>query len=311
MRIAHISDIHFCSNFKRTNIGKTNRILKYALDRGFDHLVITGDVSDNSDLKDFVTLRRMLIKYDLLKSEKTSIVIGNHDIYGGAQRPIDVVDFPRRATATNYLKKLQDFKGYFKELFSDCYIPNNERVFPYAKIVKDTVFIGINSIDVYGRIKNAFAANGRVHDDDYISLDKIFSRKEYKDKQKCVLIHHHFYKDGMEATASVSMLLNKLENYTLKLRGKKRLFSLFRNYDIKLVLHGHSHEIRLYERKGIQFINAGSTIDNFSDDASVIFVDFENGEVNSKVETITNKIVKMPEGDPEIFNHRPILAQNS
>ena len=53
MKIAHISDLNLCRIFKRQNIRKTKNIIKYAVQNGFDHLVITGDISDNSEEIDF------------------------------------------------------------------------------------------------------------------------------------------------------------------------------------------------------------------------------------------------------------------
>jgi 3',5'-cyclic AMP phosphodiesterase CpdA len=42
-RIAHISDLHISAEHRRTNIRRTKTILRYCVNQGFDHLVITGD----------------------------------------------------------------------------------------------------------------------------------------------------------------------------------------------------------------------------------------------------------------------------
>ncbi len=75
MKILHLSDLHFCTSFKRENIAKTKKILRRAIQESFDHLVITGDISDNSNADDYEILKAMLKNFGLYSSEKTSIVI--------------------------------------------------------------------------------------------------------------------------------------------------------------------------------------------------------------------------------------------
>ena len=45
----------------------------------------------------------------------------------------------------------------------------------------------------------------------------------------------------------------------MKLNGKKRLFNLFNEHQIDIVLHGHFHESNEYQRKNIRFINSGGS----------------------------------------------------
>lgn len=287
MKIAHLSDLHLCGAFKRQNISKTRKILKYAVEKGFDHLIITGDISDNSDRKDYLILRRMLENFNLLDSEKTSIVIGNHDIFGGVQKAIDVVNYPAKCLQTDYQLKVKEFGEYFKELFEGVYRPASDSVFPYAKKLGDLVLIGVNSIDNYSRLKNPFASNGRVLKDQYDGMIKILKNKEFDGLQKCILIHHHFYKNNIEATASNSILWNKIESIALKLRGKKKLLKAFTENDVIAVFHGHSHELKEYYRKKIRFFNAGATVDNADNTkASIFFTEINNGHIESELKTI-------------------------
>ena len=254
MKIAHISDLHISSNFKRYNIRKTKRILKYCNEQNFDHLVITGDISDNCDEKDFLILRNILSNFNLLDSRKVTITIGNHDIYGGVQTAIDI--------STNYDEKVKNFVYHFKELFEGSIFPNPKKVFPFVKIIDDAAIFVINSIDTYSRLKNPFASNGKVHSEDFDSIKTLLELELIKDKRKIIAVHHHFYKNNVETKSSQSNLWNRIEGYALKLRGKKKLLNLFNNNNVEMVLHGHSHELKEYFRKGIRFINAGATIDN-------------------------------------------------
>ena len=295
MKIVHISDLHMSRIFKRQNIRKTKKIIKYAVEQGFDHLVITGDISDNSEEKDFAILRNILNNFNLLDSNKVSITIGNHDIFGGVQTALDVVNFPSKCLRINYDEKVKVFVSYFAELFDGVILPIPNKSFPYAKIVGDFTIIGINSIDYYSRIKNPFASNGKLAKEDLEALRILFDDEKIKGKRKIVVIHHHFYKNNVEVTSSQSHIWNKIEGYTLKLRGKKKLLKIFKENNVELVLHGHSHEIKEYFRKGIRFLNAGATIDNHSNNsASFFFIDLLKDRLAIRLRSLPEPIVLEP-----------------
>ena len=292
MKIAHISDLHLSRIFKRHNIRKTKRLIKYCIELGFDHLVITGDISDNCDEKDFLILRNILRNFNLLDSKKVSITIGNHDIFGGVQTAIDIVNFPSRCLKTNYEEKVKTFVNHFKELFEGAIFPNPNKEFPYAKIIDDVSIIGINSIDTYSRIKNPFASNGKVYSEDFQTVKALLEFETIKDKRKIIAIHHHFYKNLIEATSSQSHIWNRIEGYTLKLRGKKKLIKLFKENNIDVVLHGHSHEVKEYFRKGIRFINAGATIDNNSPaQAHVFFINLLKDRISVQLKSLPESVI--------------------
>lgn len=266
MRIIHISDLHLSPVFKRDNIKKLKRVLARICREGFDHLVITGDIADNADEKEFLILRKILKKFDLLSSERTSIVIGNHDIFGGVQTALDVVEFPQKCRKTDFDEKVGLFKEYFSELFENAIFATEKRFFPFVKIINDHAFFGINSIDRYSRVKNPFASNGLISDEHLNLFREIAGLEKVKNLKKILLVHHHFYKKNVESTASENQVWNKIETFTMKLRKKKKIIRHIKESGIELVLHGHSHELRDYIRKGIRFINAGASIDNGSSD---------------------------------------------
>jgi len=272
MRIAHISDLHLCGKYKKNNIERTELLIRHALDNGVQHFVITGDISDNADENDFLVFKEILRKYDLLSSEKTTIVIGNHDIFGGPQTAQDVYNFPSKCMLVNYNDKVSIFINCFKELFVNAIFPNEEMYFPFLKVFKDTLLIGFNSIDHYSRFKNPFASNGKVSKLQIKALKHLISAQEFKEKIKIALVHHHFYKKDMVAKSSKSTLWNKIENFTMKLRGKKNLINFFEDNNVKLVLHGHSHEMIDYFRKGIRCINAGGSIENESSNEIGLYI---------------------------------------
>jgi 3',5'-cyclic AMP phosphodiesterase CpdA len=280
MRILHISDLHLNPNYHKINIDKTRLAFSEALKKGFDHLIITGDVAHDADKESFLIFKNILKEFSLLDSPKTTIVIGNHDIFGGVYSVKDLINFPERCKFTNFEQKVMEFVNYFEELFVDCIFPSEENIFPFAKIIGDFVFIGINTNDVYSVLKNPFASNGKITDKDFENLKLLLKNSKLDGKKKIILSHHHFYKNNYEAKSSGNDLWNKIEGYTLKLRGKKKLIKQFVKNDVKIVLHGHSHENKHYKRSGIDFYNSGGSIDNDEPKVYLNFIDVENSNIN-------------------------------
>jgi predicted phosphodiesterase len=279
MKIAHFSDLHLCGKYKRKNISRTKKIIKHALDLGAEHFVFSGDISDNAQQNDFLILRKILETYNLFTADKATVVIGNHDIFGGVQTGQDVINFPSKCAKTDYKEKVQLFFENFAELFENAFFPNENNLFPFAKVLQDVVLIGINSIDKYSKIKNPFASNGHVSKLQKENLKNIFDMKIFSDKIKIAVIHHHFCKTAIN---SENGLWNKIENFTMKLRGKKKLIKLLDENGIELVLHGHSHEVAEYERRGIRFINAGGSVENPAEEnQGFFFIDID--KKNTKV----------------------------
>ena len=296
MRIIHISDLHLCQTFKKNNISKLKRLIKHISAMEIDHLVITGDISDNSNEKDYLVLKKILQAFNLYSSEKTTIIPGNHDIFGGVQMAEDILKFPVKCKTINYKEKIEIFVRSFNELFANTYFPNDFEYFPFAKPVEDIVLIGMNTTDKYSKLKNPFASNGKVYKDQLKGLVDILSAKSFESYKKIVLSHHHFYKSCDEVKSSESSIWNKIEKYTMKLRGKKKLFKVFNDYNVLLVLHGHSHDMKEYKRKGITCLNAGNSLEI---DCNATFQMFQI-DINGK--EIIPEIIKLSGNTPCLQN---------
>ncbi|MEJ2617089.1 MAG: metallophosphoesterase [Ignavibacteriaceae bacterium] len=160
MKIAHLSDLHFTTFFRKDNLEKIEYLIKYAFRYKFDHLVISGDLTHNADPEDFEILRNLFKKYDLLNSERLSLVIGNHDIFGGPQTVEDVFLFPEKCKFVDYDEKTKEFGDYFSEAFQYCSDINGDNYFPYIKKFNDVIIFGLNSIEKYSKMNNPFASNG-------------------------------------------------------------------------------------------------------------------------------------------------------
>ena len=287
MKIAHISDLHFTTFFKKNNLEKIEYLLKYALQYKFDHLIISGDLTHNADPEDFEILRNLFREYNLLNSERLSLVIGNHDIFGGPQTPEDVFLFPEKCKLVDYDKKIKEFGNFFSETFQYCSDIDKEKYFPYSKQFNDVIIIGINSIAKYSKINNPFASNGKIYKDDYNFLVNILNKYYIESLKKLVIVHHHFNKIRVDKNKSASSFWQNIEKQTMKLKKKKKLLQLFKLHKIDLVLHGHIHETNEYFRKGIRFLNAGaSVLGIYPDELRINFININNSEINIEIHKI-------------------------
>ncbi len=287
MRIAHISDLHLNTFFKNSNLKQIKFLIRYALEQKFDHLVITGDLVDNADPKDFEILRNLFRKFNLLNSDRLSVVIGNHDIFGGAQTPEEIFTFPDKCRNINYDRKVEEFSKYFSETFKGSIYQNKEKFFPFAKIVDDVLITGVNSIARYSKVKNPFASNGIVEPEQLNEIKNIFDEFRNFCRYKLLLIHHQFNKIKI-SESSPNSLWQIIEKQTMKLRKKKRLFSLFKQYGVDLVLHGHLHEQREYHRKSARFLNAGASVkNNLHGKLFINFIDLKSSKIKIDIHSFS------------------------
>ena len=304
MKIAHISDLHLSMFYKDSNLQKIKYLLKYAIAQKPDHIVITGDLTDNAGEKDFDILRNLFRSLGLLNSDRLSLVIGNHDIFGGPQTPDELFTFPKKCKNVNYDSKVKEFVNYFSETFDDCIYQNKENYFPFAKIIEDVLITGINSIARYSRLKNPFASNGSVNLEQFNEVIEIFNEFKNFVRHKIILVHHHFNKMQVDENIPAS-LWQIIEKQTMKLRKKKRLFRLFKEYDVDLVLHGHYHEQREYQRKQTRFLNSGASIkNNFNNKGFINFVDIKSSKITVNTHTIDTNI-KVSKAD---YSYYPLEA---
>ena len=286
MRIVHISDLHFTTFFSTNNLNQIEQALKFAIELDSDHIIVTGDLTDNAVPKDFYLLRKLFEKLGILNGNKLSLVIGNHDIFGGVQTAEDIFLFTDKCSRTDYSKKIKEFYLYFPELFDNAAYFNPEMIFPFAKIIGGFLFIGMNSIAEYSKVNNPFASNGIINMTQIAETISILDKFRHLHLRKAIMVHHHFNKIKIRGNSQSSFWQN-IEKQTMKLRKKKRLLKIFRSEGVELILHGHYHESNDYERKGIRFSNAGASFINANKKA----ININIIDIDKKIDI---NIVKLP-----------------
>ena len=294
MKIAHLSDLHISQISRPQNLQLTRRLLEYALEEGVDHIVITGDLTDFSEPHAFIALRNLFDEYNLLNPFKLSLVIGNHDIFGGVHFADDVFKYPNKCSKVPYEKKLSDFKSYFLETFENIYAPPPPEVFPYVKPIGDVLLIGINSIAHYSQLKNYFAAKGAIGKRQLFNIDNLLTIKKNTTRKKIVLMHHHFNQQISSHFEKNQALFKKIERYANRLYHKKQILKLFKKHKVDLILHGHEHVSCKYNIGDICLLNAGGSINkNNMDELKINFIYIYENELITEIRDINFKNVKL------------------
>ncbi|MBK8553911.1 MAG: metallophosphoesterase [Ignavibacteria bacterium] len=222
-KIAHISDSHISYDDENGHGKRLVELLTDIKGRDCSHIVVTGDLVENPDVRDLQLVREIFAKFGLLDFSKMSVIPGNHDIFGGAPNGKMFFEFPLTCKETNYGENKDKFIDAFKETF-----PSNNS-FPYLKIIENIALIGVNSVDAWSEEKNPEGSNGRITKKDLKKIKKILSSEELNDKYKIVLIHHHFYKPVMTDEYPAHSLWLKIVNWKMRLYGRNKIISLFKN----------------------------------------------------------------------------------
>ncbi len=284
--IAHLSDLHISLDHSLHNTRNMRRVLEYCLRRNVDHIVITGDIAANAEKKELEAARKILRSYGLLDPERLSLIIGNHDVFGGVHHAQDILSFPKRCRETDYERRLLFFRDTFHEVFEGTVHGKGNKFYPFIKTVKGVALIGLNSVARYARVRNPLGSNGEVDKDQFKRLERLSQMPLIKTMRKVVLIHHHFNKLETSGTGTLNSVWDAIETQTLKLRKKKRLIELFCKAGVDVVLHGHVHENHEYVRKGIRFINTGATVLGSTATSHATFVIDNGSHITTQLHTI-------------------------
>lgn len=262
MRMIHVSDLHLNLMDHDSNTEKIVRFFEHIAAMHPEHLIITGDISENGEEEELLAFRDILEHIGYYHSEKTTVVIGNHDIFGGVHRAEDILTFPERCVNTDYYSKVLKFHSLFGELYENCMYPIEGSVYPFVKLVKHVAIAGVNSIAEYSKVKNIFASRGKINDAQYEGLYEALLYAMDEADMTLVAIHHHFNKIVPEGDQWIKSIWSRIEKQTMNLKKKKRLIQMFNIFGVKAVLHGHYHVMDTYERSGIQYVNSGASFKN-------------------------------------------------
>jgi 3',5'-cyclic AMP phosphodiesterase CpdA len=263
LTIAHLSDPHVNLKYHPEHLPRLEAVLRDARHRGTDHIVISGDITSNADERDLLATRDLLEKLKLLDAAKLTMVIGNHDVYGGPHLADEVLSFPRRCQSCGYDEKVKRFHQIFAPVYRGCYSEAGE--YPFVKLVKGTAIIGLNSIARHSQYRNPVGSNGEIDETQLRMLEKLLSMPMVRSaRHRVAVLHHHLFRrkdeKHLHSYSTPSGIFALIEQETLKLRKKRKLLGALQKGNVGTVLHGHVHFTGDYPRKQIRCYNAAGAV---------------------------------------------------
>ncbi|HEY4613770.1 MAG TPA: metallophosphoesterase [Bacteroidota bacterium] len=261
-KLVHISDPHLSRQFYREHIKSFQLLLREIAEQGCDHLLITGDIVSTADPDDYYLAREILLKFQLLSGSRLTVVPGNHDIFGGPHRAVDILSFPRHIRTLDYYKHLALFKEAFEESFEGSVQLFQGRRFPFLKVAGPFAILGLNSIPPWSLWNNPLGSNGMLDQPHVDCLRSLVSAESLRGLIPVVAIHHHFNDLASDGTPT-NGVWKRIEQKTMRMKKRRMLVKLFKSIGVQYIFHGHIHRNELYESQGIQFANgAGAVCDD-------------------------------------------------
>ncbi|MCX7834237.1 MAG: metallophosphoesterase [Ignavibacteria bacterium] len=277
MQIAHISDLHI--DYKdRKLIKEIDKLVRIIQKNKIEHIIITGDMIHLPCEKNYWVLKKILKKYGYWDYNKLTVTIGNHEIFGGAEK---THTFPYQCKYTDYKKRVKNFLSFFTEILF-C---NGTSSFPiFKELSNNIVLIIINSVAHWSQNKNPIGSNGNVDSIQIKNLNKVLRKENYKHYIKIAVIHHHFYYTANKTYDEMHRLWLYSERDTMVMHNFRNVFNHLRKNKIDLILHGHTHYTNLYKKQNIKIINSSGCIKPLSQVKKKLFTLIDLKEEMRKID---------------------------
>jgi 3',5'-cyclic-AMP phosphodiesterase len=256
VKIAHISDLHVSGKQDRRQLSDLDRLFDHFNIAGFDHLVISGDLSNRANLDDWRIVREKLEIHGLYHWDKTTVIAGNHDLinleeemrFYNALNPLPLL---RKKT---FDRKMAEFVAYFQKLITGEELGDN--AFPFIKIINypavKIAFVALNSVYPWYPADNPLGARGVITPGQLRALSHENVLAPLRECFVIGLCHHAYRVYGTDS------LIDQAFDWTMELKNREEFLALMKTIQAKLVLHGHFHRFQAYTVSGITFINGGS-----------------------------------------------------
>lgn len=281
-------------------------LLQTAIESGADHIIITGDIVSTAEPDDFYLAREIFSKFGILDSTKLTLVPGNHDIFGGPHRAVDVLSFPKYIRNVDYGKHLKFFWDAFAETFEGVKILTKDSLFPFIKQTGPFSILGLNSISRWSLWNNPLGSNGSLSVEQVTSLKSLIESNRSTNDSFVVAMHHHFHDLNDEATES--KLWKRIESKTMRLKKRKSIVKLFNKLNVSHVLHGHVHRNEIYEKKNIKFINgAGAVCDDPIPYLKYNLIEWRDGKSSARIVRLSSPYQTSTVKKPLYCRHKEIV----
>lgn len=256
MKIAHISDLHISGRKDRRYLNDLDRMFDHFNSVGYDHLVISGDLSNSAHPGDWKIIREKLESHDLYHWDKTTVIAGNHDLtnleeelrFYNALNPLSLL----RKKAFD--RKVKEFCVFFQELITGE--ERGDQGFPFIKIINYSsvkiAIVALNSVYPWYPADNPLGARGSISKGQLraLSLESVLA--PLADCFVIGLCHHAYKVYGTDSP------IDQAFDWTMELKNREEFLEALKLMHAKLVLHGHFHRFQSYKVQNIPFINGGS-----------------------------------------------------
>ncbi|NMW19893.1 MAG: metallophosphoesterase [Chlorobiaceae bacterium] len=256
VKIAHISDLHISGMQDRRQLDSLSCLFDHFNTAGYDHLVISGDLSNSASPGDWKIVREKLESHGLYHWDKTTVIPGNHDL-------ISLEEEMRFYNALNPLPQLRkkafdrrvvDFCLFFQELITGD--KRGNQAFPFLKIINYSsvkiALAALNSVYPWYPADNPLGARGYISTGQLraLSVERVLTA--LADCFVIGLCHHAYKVYGTDSP------IDQAFDWTMELKNRDEFLGVMKAIHAKLVLHGHFHRFQSYGVKDITFINGGS-----------------------------------------------------
>jgi hypothetical protein len=256
VKIAHISDLHISGMQDRRHLDALDRMFDHFNTAGYEHLVISGDLSNSANPGDWKVIREKLESHGLYHWDKTTVIPGNHDL-------IHLEEEMRFYNALNPLPRLRKkafdrrvvaFCAFFQELITGE--EGGDKAFPFLKIINYSsvriALAALNSVYPWYPADNPLGARGYISTGQLRALNVESVLTSLADCFVIGLCHHAYKVYGTDSP------IDQAFDWTMELKNREEFLGAMKTIHAKLVLHGHFHRFQSYEVQGITFINGGS-----------------------------------------------------
>lgn len=260
--LVHVSDPHLSRQFYREHLKSFKLLLRMILEREVDHIVLSGDIVSTGDPDDFYVAREIFNRFELLSPDRLTVVPGNHDIFGGPHRAIDVLSFPRHIRSVDWNRNLALFNDAFAETFAETIALRPDRVFPFVKRVGPLAIIALNSVPRWSLLRNPLGTNGNLEEGDFEALRRLETTDLLEGMTPVAVLHHHL-NDLATDSSHENSVWYRIEARTMRMRQRRRLIRQLESLGVEAVFHGHIHRNEVYQRGTLTIANgAGAVCDD-------------------------------------------------
>lgn len=254
--VAHLSDLHITGGTDRYQLGRLDRMLDEFVRRGYDHLVMTGDLIDTASPADWKIIRDALERHGLFEWTRTTVIPGNHDL-------IDLEEEMRFYNALNpdegsRQRRINDRLRKFTNIFRPLITGDGDvgTALPFVKVMRfgqiSVSLVAVSTILPWSGSDNPLGARGSVSRETLRALLEPGVREAIRDSFVIGLCHHAYKVYGSGA------LVDQAFDWTMEFKNRDDYLGVMKNLGVTLVLHGHFHRFQIYQADDLTCINGGS-----------------------------------------------------